>query len=286
MSNDTPKQDLDLELLKSAAWVGTVHDLLMRDTLLCLQEWKAHKDRAVEGAFLFEDGELDRFQFWFRALVRSFATQVEGTCYYLRKASADAFDRGRLPSLPAELRPKLLEEDPNTPGRKRYNSFLENVELGFEWFAAAFGKSFKLPKGDHRWGNFRQLVECRNQITHPKSLQDFAATAHQILPAQQGMLWFSDSFKELVVSCGVYVAPEERERQAINQRSRLPQKTQQVWSKMDAVREANQEAWRSRKEPDARRKAERNIRKAMADLVRTAGIEVPASQSDDSDTED
>jgi hypothetical protein len=176
------------KLLESAAWVETVHDLLMRDTLLCLEEWKAHEGRAAEGALVFVDGELDRFQFWFRALVRSFSAQVEGTCFYLRKAAAEAYDRGRLTSLPAELRPVLLEEDPDDPSKKRYNKFLRNVELGFEWFAAAFGKSFRLPKDNHRWVNFRGLIGVRNRITHPEKLEDFTSTAEHIIPVEQGIL--------------------------------------------------------------------------------------------------
>lgn len=55
--------DDQLKLLLAASWVGGIHDLLFRDTRPCLEEWKTHKERAAEGALLFEDGELDRFQF-------------------------------------------------------------------------------------------------------------------------------------------------------------------------------------------------------------------------------
>jgi hypothetical protein len=114
-------------------------------------------------------------QFWRRNFIRVFFSVVEGYIFTMKQFALDAYDRGDVQFSLEEL--ALLHElefyldKGKAKGRQKFLKLADNFRFAFSMLAKAVGSSFKLDVGNNRWESFRNAMQIRNRITHPKDLR-------------------------------------------------------------------------------------------------------------------
>jgi len=139
--------------------------------------------------------KYDEFQLYTRAFIRSVYAHIEGVTCLMRIAILWASERGEI-QLSETEKAKLSE-------KYRYNSFKDNFNLAFNHFTRLFGSAFRPNKNDPRYQNFLKGVDTRDSIMHPKTLVQFCMSGDSLRDVQLGLLWFSETFRQLLHSLGV-----------------------------------------------------------------------------------
>ena len=136
--------------------------------------------------------KFEEFQLYARAFTRAAYAHIEGVAYLMRMVVLWAHDRGEL---------QLSETDQEKLSEKyRYNSFKDNFNLAFNYFTRLFGSAFRPNKKDPRYKSFLRGIDARDSTMHPKSPICFSMSGDAVRDVQMGLLWFSESFRELLHS--------------------------------------------------------------------------------------
>ena len=102
----------------------------------------------------------------------------------------------------------ILNENGVVVGEEpRFMQMFDKIEVVYNAAAIGFGQPLTVDCGDQRWPIFKSAMETRNQITHPKSVQDcwiFEQDLQNVIAAHE---WFRALQNEFV-----RVAREHRDR--------------------------------------------------------------------------
>jgi len=134
-------------------------------------------------------------QFDRRAYIRAFFASVEGLMFAFNRTAIAAHAGGFLELEPAEVA-VLREEtydlsDNGTPAvRKKYASFLPRFRFTVSIFARGLGIDYRVPVDGPGWQAFRQAVDLRDRVTHPRSLEGGQLSDADLQLVHQAHDWY------------------------------------------------------------------------------------------------
>lgn len=147
-----------------------------------------------------DQGKYALVQFETRQLIRTFFAEVDGTIYSMRQVLLWAQERGEIDLSIAEsalLREEAYKFDSNAKSAKVIPSFLSSVDsflLTFSIMPRLFASASSLDLSKYGWQAFRELLEVRHSVTHPKQIIHLVVDAKvitKVLPAARS--WYYDS---------------------------------------------------------------------------------------------
>lgn len=144
-----------------------------------------------------------------RNLIRTFFTLVEGDTFYRKRLALMVHDTTLSLAEPphAVFSPQelmLLQDlspELSTKGTVRVSQkFLrlsDNVRFSFAAAAKAFGADFQLDVAREGWQAFRNALDVRHRLTHPKSIDDLEVTERDLLNLAVAVKWYFESLADL-----------------------------------------------------------------------------------------
>lgn len=141
-----------------------------------------------------------------RSLIRTHFAFMEGMLYQLRRvALATAYEHPNFfsfeeISILLEKNFRLNEKgeisDIKSPGR-----FLPSMLFSFTTYAKLHGLSFRANKDGEGWAAMRKYVEIRNQLVHPKGMDDLDIDSEKIRISDTAAMWFKETLLKLLSEC-------------------------------------------------------------------------------------
>jgi len=180
MEKDPRTQFLDL-------WDETIYmfDILKGDldkTIYILEEkMRLHKNKPASTFF-------NEIEPWIRMSIRIVFSTIEAICFRMKQA---ALMICQLKRLPLSEKDKENINEMTEDGTRHYLKTPENVKYSFKIFSYALGRESPI-EFDKNWFTFISLSEKRNELTHPKSLEDLKVTPQQHNDSAECIKWFFD----------------------------------------------------------------------------------------------
>src|SRR2546421_5319446 len=141
-----------------------------------------------------------------RAYVRAMFAYVEGTIFSLKQVALIDADEAGINLTRAELS-FLLEESyqltdtGKAEARHNYGVRLApNIRFVFNLVARIYNLAYELKVNDSGWSSFREALEIRNRLTHPKTAADTVVSHNDFLLASQAFIWFQRNYTVLILS--------------------------------------------------------------------------------------
>jgi hypothetical protein len=137
-----------------------------------------------------------------RISVRTLFSNIEAICYRL-KLSALPFAEAKTVKLENEEIAMINEEsyfladNGAAKIKKVYPKFTSNLQFTFKVYARVLGSDFKLDVESDKWDKFREAIDIRNRITHPKNLSDMKISKDDFRKATNAYNWFLANIKLL-----------------------------------------------------------------------------------------
>jgi hypothetical protein len=134
-------------------------------------------------------------QFDRRTYIRAFFASVEGLMFAFNQTAIAACDGGFLKLEPAEVA-VLREEtyhlsDNGIPSvSKKYASFLPRCRFVVAIFARSLGVEYRVPVDGAGWQAFREAVDIRDRVTHPRSLENGQLSDEDLQLVHQAHDWY------------------------------------------------------------------------------------------------
>ena len=97
-------------------------------------------------------------------------------------------------------------------GKRKYNSFADNLVFSFAHFSRLFGDEYLLDKSKDEWAVFRRAIAARHAITHPKNVESFILHARTLEDVRHSIIWFSETMKDVLKICARCLEEKRRER--------------------------------------------------------------------------
>jgi hypothetical protein len=142
-------------------------------------------------------------QFKRRAFVRAFCSLVEFDIYnrkqralYLYNHGFHCFNISEIVLL-LEIQPEV-DNKGRVKERPKYIRVVDNYLFAISMFCKVTGIVFQLPFDRPGWSAFKDTIELRNKITHPRSEKDIAISDEQLGMAVLAYKWFMDNYKHIV----------------------------------------------------------------------------------------
>jgi hypothetical protein len=170
---------------------GMTH-LLIDDVKLLRDKVGARKPDATE-----EEDANRRFY------IRAVLALIEAFVEQHRRLLLDLCDIGNI-TLAQKTRTKLREikevslADGSKEERTQYLKIFEKIKTVYKAAGHGFGQPLNVTFDDGRWDTFRDAMELRNQITHPKNIEDCWINDGQLETVGQANEWFKTLTNEFV----------------------------------------------------------------------------------------
>jgi len=176
----------------SLVYLETINRLFLQDVFTCFE-------------YANKSENTDKY-FWYRNTLRAFFSYVDGVVFTLKDIILWAHARSEISLTASELlilketrpafqRGKVIEVSQNNP-------FNVNFEISMIFFPKVFNSNFILNKSDHRYGIFKQTLQYRNSVTHPKKIEDYLLPPEGVKDLSNSIIWFAETMKKLMTSCG------------------------------------------------------------------------------------
>lgn len=191
-SEDVIRQMEENERLKHAIEeLGKMQDILRQDVTELHEFGKErHADQA-----------------WRRSLFRSVFSWIEGMIFQMKQVALHT--QGGYYQAVFSLAEKtfleearyLLKDNGNT--NTKYDNFI-NIEknLRFAYLMITKGYSLSITldidNGDNGWNQFKNAIRIRNQLTHPKSINDLNVSDQDVKNLLGTISWFDKQIKKLI----------------------------------------------------------------------------------------
>ncbi len=142
-------------------------------------------------------------QFWRRTYIRTVSAFIEAITFHFKRLILNGYDKGVVDFNSAEL--ALLREESyelNDKGdatkQQRFIPIAKNFRFVCKAFARYKQSSYKLKVDDSGWGAFKNFIEIRNRLMHPKTALDLDISDIAMKSAEKAFVWFGDISKELL----------------------------------------------------------------------------------------
>jgi hypothetical protein len=162
----------------------------------------------ISGTYLDDVHEARRrldassLQFDRRAYIRAVSASVEGLIFEFKQVALVAHEAGVVTLAPEEvaiLREETydLAENGRPVIRKKLSSLLPTLRFVIPLFGRTLGVQYEPAVDGAGWQAFRQAVEIRNRVTHPRSLEDGQVSEADLEVVHQANQWYEDVLKGL-----------------------------------------------------------------------------------------
>jgi hypothetical protein len=160
-----------------------------------------------EDAFYFKEQlEKQDNQFMRRAYVRSVFAAIEGNTFNMKQTALLVGRRAGADFSEEDI--ALLKEesyDLNDKGeaysQTKFIQLPKNVRFAFKTYAHAFQVNFELKVDDKGWMNFKEALDLRHRLTHPKSVTDINVTDADLTKVKVAEEWYARNVYDLFVKC-------------------------------------------------------------------------------------
>src|SRR6202040_1144346 len=176
------------KLRDSFSNITAINDLLFYDSMRCLSQLGEDLQRIRAG------GEVTAgSRYLLKKTVRAFVGHVDGLAYVFRQAVlANAKEMALTLTTKERARLSEYKYDKSSDTLLDTPAMLDTVEglkLALKYFPQLFGSSYRLNTGGVAWRALKRLIDVRNGLAHPASLNEMSpANAAPILG--QPIYWF------------------------------------------------------------------------------------------------
>ena len=147
---------------------------------------------------LAEDTESQMLR---RAFVRSCWAYVEAVTFAVKRYTFSACQLGTVDLAPddhaflGDVR-LIVDAEGNIAVQKDLTKTLDNVKRTFKLSARIFGVDWKPDFGSEGWRGFRDSLQIRHRLTHPKSVGEVTVSPEDMQTQREGIMWFIKCFNE------------------------------------------------------------------------------------------
>jgi hypothetical protein len=140
-----------------------------------------------------------------RTLIRTCAALVEGLAFQLRQVTlatlqgTEFLSQGDLSILREEK--YQLSQQGNVEVRDNHQSTLAMILFTLRVYAKNHGATFNPDTSTNGWNCLRKAFSMRDQLMHPKSLQDLTITDEAGTEFSAGVQWWDEAIRDLFEAC-------------------------------------------------------------------------------------
>ena len=150
-------------------------------------------------------GKANPSAFAHRTLIRTHFALIEGLAFQMRQVTLASLE-GRGLLIPPEV--ALLKEERYYLNKKgepesndNFQKALPNLLFSIRCYVKNHGAAFTPDLESPGWEAMKQLVQIRNQITHPKSTADLHLTDRQLQYVVDGAAWWKSTMLAMFTAC-------------------------------------------------------------------------------------
>ena len=150
--------------------------------------------------------EIEDTQFARRAWVRAAFALIEGNLNLMANVILLAEERKEITLQAKDF--EILRQERHTSDengvkvvRLKFVPIRDRVAPLFQLFAGLYGKSFRVNKDTPGWMHFKDAIELRNRITHPKDAASFTISDDDLNTVRKAREWFADRVGDLLREC-------------------------------------------------------------------------------------
>ena len=92
----------------------------------------------------------------------------------------------------------MLNPDGAVEEREQYQQIFDKIKEVYKAAADGFGQPLTITFGDERWGTFKDAMELRNRVTHPKAVADCWIHEQDLDTVNAANEWFKTLQNEFV----------------------------------------------------------------------------------------
>ena len=134
-----------------------------------------------------------------RMYVRLLMSQVEGTIATMKAETLERTSRLSIGEQAALAEASYdIDDSGNVRQRPNFPKFLNNVRFAFRTYAKIQDISFVPDYGGKGWQSFREVVDIRNRLTHPKQPEEMVITDAEMVTVDEAHDWFVESYRGLL----------------------------------------------------------------------------------------
>jgi hypothetical protein len=139
-----------------------------------------------------------------RSFIRAFVSLVEFDTYnrkqralQLHSSGYHQFNISELILL-KEIQPEI-DDKGRVRERQKFIRLIDNYKFSIRMFCKAVQINFEIPVNNEGWIAFKETIELRNQITHPKNESELYITDDNLNTVIKGYEWFMTNYKMIVI---------------------------------------------------------------------------------------
>ena len=138
-----------------------------------------------------------------RAFVRSVFAMIEGSVFNLKQMALalSKHGRGGFPQAESVMLEEVsyeLDDKGDVKSQIKFIPLPKNIKFAFAAAARAFRVTYELKVDDAGWNSFKEALEIRNHITHPKTSEHLQLSDKDIEVASNAAQWFLRTQRELI----------------------------------------------------------------------------------------
>lgn len=143
-------------------------------------------------------------QFWYRMFVRSFFAHVEGLAYKLQIQSLEWNKAKGLDKISKAEEAIINQENYSLNKGKvnkypTFNSVDNSLRFAINIYTKVHNVEYELDLGaDNRWNDFKDSIQIRNNITHPKEGDNLELTGGDVDTLMKAKNWFLENMTEMM----------------------------------------------------------------------------------------
>jgi hypothetical protein len=156
--------------------------------------------REAKGRLEQSGAQFDR-----RVYIRAVFASIEGMVFEFKRVVLTAHEADAAKLTRAEL--AVLREETydladtgDAVARTRYFPLPPTLRFAFRTFARLLGSNYHPPVDGAGWQAFREALEIRNRITHPRSLEDGQVSDQDLTVVGRAYQWYEEALKGLFES--------------------------------------------------------------------------------------
>jgi hypothetical protein len=160
--------------------------------------------------YCYDKLEKEDSQFWRRTYIRAVFAFAESFIFRMKQAALDInklhdglFNEAEVAFLQeADAREYIINRkgEVEAQARKRLIPFESNFKFAFKVYGRAFNSSYTPDLGDGGWDAFREALEVRHRLTHPKFIHQLDISDDELERIEKGVTWFRKVTLELFQS--------------------------------------------------------------------------------------
>lgn len=147
--------------------------------------------------------EAQDTQFGRRIYIRTLFAHIEGITFQMKQDVLHIYEikgwrcsEGELALLKEEA--YELDDKGEVYVQMKPLQLRKNMRFAFKMFSHALGIDYELDVSSEGWSSLKESINIRNNITHPKHLDDLSISDEQLSTAKKADIWYALSIHRLL----------------------------------------------------------------------------------------